>query len=206
MKSSIKKAPYKALYGWKCRTPLYWTKLNDSKISSIDVIRETKDKVRIIQGCLKATIDRQKSYVDLKRKDIEFQKKGKLIPRFIGSYEIIKRIDGVAYCLALPEELEKIHNIFHVLMLKQYGSDPSHVISPVEIELQPNMSYSEEPIRILAREVKELRNKGIFLCHGVEETTWELEETMRMQNPNLFSGKIFGDENSFSGESKRTKM
>ncbi|KAA3487302.1 receptor-like protein kinase [Gossypium australe] len=80
-------------------------------------------------------------------------------------------------------------------------SDPSHVISPVEIEIQHDMTYNEEPIRILARKVKELRNKSIALVkvlwqrHGVEEATWEPKEAMRKQYPNLLSGKIFGDEN-----------
>ncbi|KAA3470875.1 receptor-like protein kinase [Gossypium australe] len=70
-------------------------------------------------------------------------------------------------------------------MLRRYRSNPSHVISPIEIELQPDMTYSEEPIKILAWEVKELRNKHISLVkfHGVEEATWELEGTMKMQYP-----------------------
>ncbi|KAA3470940.1 DNA/RNA polymerase superfamily protein [Gossypium australe] len=124
------------------------------------------------------TSDHQKSYVDLKRKDIElhtgdnvflkvspwkkvlcFSKKGKLSPRFIGSYEILERVSLVAYRLALPSKLDKIHNIFHVSMLQWYKSDPSHVISPDEVELQPDFSYSEELIKILAQEVKGLRNK-----------------------------------------------
>ncbi|KAA3473524.1 receptor-like protein kinase [Gossypium australe] len=114
-----------------------------------------------------------------------FGRKGKLSPSFIGSYEIIERIGPVAYRLALPTELEKIHNMFHVSMLRRYRFDTSHVISPYEIEIQPDMTYNEEPIKILAREVKQLRNKNIALVkilwqrYGVEEATWELEETMR---------------------------
>lgn len=103
---------------------------------------------------MKAASDCQKSYVDLKRNDIEFVvgdkvflrvsswnivlqfgRKGKLSPRFIGSYEIIKRIGPVAYKLALPLELGKIHNVFHVSILRRYQSDPLHVISPFEVEL-----------------------------------------------------------------------
>ncbi|KAA3488311.1 receptor-like protein kinase [Gossypium australe] len=74
-------------------------------------------------------------------------------PRFIGLYEIIERISLIAYRLALPPELEKIHNVFHVSMLRRYRSDPSHVINSSEIDLQPGLLFSEKPIRILAREL-----------------------------------------------------
>ncbi|KAA3473812.1 DNA/RNA polymerases superfamily protein [Gossypium australe] len=131
------------------------------------------------------------------KKILCFGCKGKLSPHFIGPHEIIERIGLVAYRLALPTELEKIHNVFHVSMLHRYTSDPSHVISPSEIEIQPDMTYNKEPIRILARDVKELRNKRIALVkvllqrQGIEEATWKPEEAMRKQYPNLFNGKIF---------------
>ena len=69
----------------------------------------------------------------------------------------------MAYKLALPPELEKIHNVFHVSMLRRYRSDPSHVVSSEAIELRPDLTYEEEPVEILAREVKELRKKRIPL-------------------------------------------
>lgn len=75
----------------------------------------------------------------------------------------LKESDRVAYRLALPSELEKIHNGFHVLMLRWYRFDSSHVIMPTEVKIQPDMTYGEEPVKILAREVKELRNKRIAL-------------------------------------------
>ncbi|KAK5819304.1 hypothetical protein PVK06_024283 [Gossypium arboreum] len=222
--SSIKMAPYEALYGRKCRTPLFWTELGESKIFGVDLIKDAEQKVRIIRESLKAASDRQKSYADLKRRDIEYQvgdkvflkvspwkkilrfgRKGKLSPRFIGPYEISERVGPVAYRLILPPELERIHDVFHVSMLRRYRSDPSHVINPSEVEIQPDMSYEEEPIRILAREVKELRNKRVplvkvlWLKHGIEEATWEPENSMKERYPNLFTGKIFGDENFLSG-------
>ncbi|XP_052478694.1 uncharacterized protein LOC128034068 [Gossypium raimondii] len=169
----------------------------------------------MIQDSLKVASDLQKSYADLKHKDIKFQvydkvflkvsprkkvlrfgRKGKSSPRFIGPYEIIERIKPIAYRLALPLELEKIHNDFHVSILRWYRSDPSHVISLTGVEIQPDMTYCEEPIRILAREVKELRDKNVALAkvlwqrHGIEEATWQPEETMRRQYPNRFIGKI----------------
>ena len=125
-------------------------------------------------------LNRKKSYADLKRKEIEFQvgdrvflkvspwkkvlrfgRKGKLSPRFIGPYEIIERVGPLAYRLALPLEPKKNHDVFHVSMLRRYRSDPSHVISLTEIEIRPDMTYGEEPVKILAREVKQLRNKGL---------------------------------------------
>ncbi|KAA3472513.1 Retrotransposon gag protein [Gossypium australe] len=116
-------ASYEALYGRKCQTPLCWTELSESKIHGVDLIREIEEKVKL-------RINRNRA--DLKRKDIKFQigdkyhrgkkilwfgRKGKLSPRFIGPYEITKRVGPVAYQLSLPSKLEKIHNVFHVSIL-----------------------------------------------------------------------------------------
>ncbi|KAG8491589.1 hypothetical protein CXB51_014771 [Gossypium anomalum] len=191
--SSLKMAPYEALYGRKCHTPLYWTELKENQIYGVDLVKETEEKVKIIRDCLKASSDRQKSYADLKRKEIEYQvgdkfflkvspwkkvlrfgKKGKLSPRFTGPFEVIERVGPLAYRLALPIELEKIHNVFHVSMLRHYRSDPSHVISQTEVEIQPDMTYGEEPVKILAREAKKprlnLRNVRILGLTGQERT------------------------------------
>ena len=126
------------------------------------------------------------------KKVMRFVKKGKLSPRFIGPYEVIEKVGPVAYRLTLPLELERIHNVFHVSML--------HVVSSMTIELRPNLTYEEEPIDILAREVKELLKKRIpfikvlWRNHKTEETTWEIEEVMRQQYPQLFDGGNFEDE------------
>ena len=90
------------------------------------------------------------------KKVMRFEKKGKLSPRFIGPYEVIEKVGPVAYRLALPPELEKIHNVFHVSVLRRYWSNPSHVVPLEIIELRPNLTYEEELVEILAREVKEL--------------------------------------------------
>ena len=94
---------------------------------------------------------------------MRFGRKGKLSPRFIGSYEVIEKVGLVAYRLVLPPELEKIHNFFHISMLRRYRSDPSHVVSSKIIKLLPDLTYKEEPVEILSREVKGLRNKRIPL-------------------------------------------
>ena len=86
---------------------------------------------------------------------MRFGKNGNLSPRFIGSYEVIEKVGPVAYRLALPPELEKMRNVFHVSMLRRYRSDPSHVVSSKVIELRPDVTYEEEPVEILAQEVKE---------------------------------------------------
>ena len=127
----------------------------------------------MIRERLKVATDRQKSYADLKRKDIQYEiykkvflkvspwkkvlrfgKKGKLSPMVIGLFEVIEKVGPVAYRLALPLELEKIHNVFHVSMLRRYRLESSHVISSKTIELRPDLTYEEEPVEILAREVK----------------------------------------------------
>ena len=147
-------APYEALYGRKCRTPLCWTKLGERKVIGPDLIKETEEKMKMIRERLKVAIYRHKSYSDMKRKDIRYEigdkvflkvshwkkvmrfgKNGKLSPRFIGLYEVIEKVGPVAYRLALPPDLEKIHNVFHVSMLRRYRSVPSHVVSSETIEL-----------------------------------------------------------------------
>ncbi|KAA3487055.1 pol protein [Gossypium australe] len=101
--------------------------------------------------------------VSLWKEILHFGCKGKLSLQFIGQYTIIERIWPVACRLMLPIDLEKIYDVFHVSMLRQYRSDPSHVISLSKMKIQPDITYNEEPIKILAREVKELRNKRIAL-------------------------------------------
>ena len=186
--------------------------LSEKKVIGLDLIQETKEKVKMIRERLKVANDRQKSYADMKRKDIRYEidkkvflkvspwkkvmrfgKKGKLSPRFICPYEVIEKVGPTAYILALPPELEKIHNVFHLSILRRYRSNPSHVVSSETIELRPDLTYEEEQVEILAREVKELRNKKIPLVkvlwrnHKTEEATWESEEMMRHQYPQLFN-------------------
>ena len=167
-------------------------------------MKETEEKTRVIQQRLKAASDKQKSYADLKRKDIEyevgdnvflkvspwrkilqFEMKGKLSPRFIEPYEILERIGPITYRLAVPSELAKLHNVFHVSMLRRYRSDESHILPVQDVQVQSDFTYDEEPKIILACEVKQLRNKQVPLVkvlwqhHGMEEATWEPESTIK---------------------------
>ena len=119
------------------------------------------------------------------RKVLRFGKKGKLRPRFIGPYEVLERIGPVVYQLALPPELPKLHDVFHVSMLRKYCYDGSYILQVQEVQVPADFSYDEEPKVILAREVKQLRNKQVQLVkvlwkhHGREKATWEPEATMR---------------------------
>ena len=137
--SCIGMVPYEALYGRKFRTSLCWTKLSEKKLIDPDLIQETEEKVKMIREGLKVDTNRQKSYADMNRKDIRYEidekvflkvspwkkvmrfgKKGKLSPSFIGPYEVIEKVGPVAYILALPPDLEKVHNVFLVSMMRRY--------------------------------------------------------------------------------------
>ncbi|XP_070019586.1 uncharacterized protein [Nicotiana sylvestris] len=110
------------------------------------------------------------------KKIMRFGQKDKLSPRFIGIYEILERIGPVAYKLALPPKLGKIHNVFYVSMSRRYRSDPSHVLPFESIEVNPDLTYEENTIQILAHEIKELRNKRIPLVKVVLILTKKLHD------------------------------
>ncbi|KAL4274112.1 hypothetical protein GQ457_13G011410 [Hibiscus cannabinus] len=197
------------------RAPVCWAETRQKLSPLVDILKGTTEKVKLIRDQLKIASDRQKSYVDLKCREIEyvvgdrvflkvspwkkvmrFGRKGKLSPRYIGPYEIVERVGSVAYRLLLPPELERIHDVFHVSMLRKYRSDPSHVMPVEEIELNPNLSYDEEPVEILASDSKVLRGRTIELVkvkwrhRGVEEATWERKEDMMEQFPYLFPSEM----------------
>ncbi|XP_024024855.1 uncharacterized protein LOC112092574 [Morus notabilis] len=160
---------------------------------------------------MKTTQDRQKSCADKRRRPLEFNeedsvflkiapmkgvmrfgKKGKLSLRYIRPFQIVKRIGKVAYRLALLQELAAVHDVFHVSMLKKYVPDSSHVIEHEPIQIREDMTYEEQPVQILAREEKRLRNRTIPLVkilwrnQKVEEATWEREDEIRRKYPHLF--------------------
>ena len=147
--------------------------MDKHKIIGPDLVKDTEEKVQIIQHKLKAVSDRQRSYSNLKRNDIEYEvgdkvflkvspwkkilrfgRKGKLSPRFIGLYEILERVGLVAYCLALPLELAKLHDVFHVSMLRRYRSDTSHILLVQDIQVREDFTFDEEPKAILDREIR----------------------------------------------------
>ena len=140
-------APYEALYGRPCRSPLCWTEVEESSITGPDLIRDTSEKVSLIRQRLLMAQSRQKSYADVRRRPLKFEvgdhvflkmmpqrgvvrfgKHEKLSPRFIGPFEILERIGSVAYRLALPPSMSGVHEVFHVSMLRKYTLDPAHVV------------------------------------------------------------------------------
>ena len=124
---------------------------------------------------------------------VRFGKKWKLSPRFVGPYEILRKVRKVAYGLALPPQMQHIHNIFHVSLLKKFNPDTKCIIEHEPVEIEPDLSYVERPISILDRKEKVLRNKVVPLVRvlwrnpRVEESTWELESDMLEKHPQLFS-------------------
>ncbi|MFS8025441.1 putative chromatin remodeling & transcriptional activation CHROMO-DOMAIN family [Helianthus anomalus] len=137
---------------------------------------------------------------------IRFRKRGKLSPRFIGPFKIIKRFGKVAYRLELPEELSGIHGTFHVSQLRKCLAEETSYINYDDIEVDDRLNYVVRPIEIVDRKVKHLRNRQIdqvkikWEYRKGSDTTWESEEEMRRLYPTLFgtcSG--FGDETLFKG-------
>ena len=120
---------------------------------------------------------------------LRFGRRRKLRPRYIGPYEIISRVGPVAYRLDLPLELSKVHNVFHVSMLRKYIPNPSHVLRDQPVELKDNLIYKEHPMQIVHHREHILWNKVIPLVkvlwgnHGIKEATWESEAQMRNQYP-----------------------
>ncbi|CAN6725111.1 unnamed protein product [Malus baccata var. baccata] len=123
---------------------------------------------------------------------VRFGKKGKLSPRYIGPYMITEQVGEVPYRLELPPELSKVHDVFHVSMLRHYVRDPSYMIPPQPLEINSDLTYEEESVTILDWKDKELRNKTMRLVkvlwrnHSVEEATWETEDWKREMYPRLF--------------------
>ena len=123
------------------------------------------------------------------KKILRFGRKEKLSPRFISLYEILERVGLVAYRLALPLDLAKLHDVFHVSMLRRYRYDTSHILPVQDIQVQEDFTFEEEPKAIIDREIRQLRNKQIPMVkvlwqhHGMEEATWEPESTMRVTVP-----------------------
>ena len=127
-----------------------------------------------------------------KRGLVRFGKRGKLSSRFIRPFEILERIDSVAYRLALPPSMSSIYEVFHVSMLRKYTPDPAHVVDWGKIKVDTDGTFEEGPVCILDSRDQVLRRKTVRLVrvlwrhYGVEESTWEREDTMRDTYPLLF--------------------
>ena len=204
-------APYKALYGRPCGSPLCWTEVGESSITGPDMIRDTSEKVSLIRQRLLTAKSRHKSYADVRRLPLEFKvgdhvflkvmpkrgvvrfgKRGKLSPRFIGPFEILERIGIVAYRMDFPPSMSGVHEVFHVSMLRKYTPNPTHVVDWGQIEVDTDVTFEEGPVCILDSRDQVLRRKTVTLVrvlwrhYGVDESSWEREDTMRATYPFLF--------------------
>ncbi|GJY36182.1 putative reverse transcriptase domain-containing protein, partial [Tanacetum coccineum] len=209
--SSVRCAPFEALYGRKCHSPIMWAEVGEGQLIGPELVQETTEKISQIKDRLKAARDRQKSYADKRRKPLEFSvgdyvllkvspwkgvvcfgKKGKLAPRFVGPFEIIDKVSPVAYRLDLLEELNDVHDTFHVLNLKKCLADPTLKVPLDEIQVDAKLNFVEEPVEILDREFKKLKRSRIAIVkvrwnskRGLE-FTWEREDQMKLKYPHLF--------------------
>ncbi|GJW89142.1 reverse transcriptase domain-containing protein [Tanacetum coccineum] len=213
--TSIKCAPFEALYGRKCRSPVIWTEVGESQLIGPEIVQETTEKIFQIKERLKTARSRQKSYADKRRKPLEFEvgdrvllkvspwkgvvrfgKKGKLAPRYVGPFEIIERVGPVAYRLKLPQELSCVHDTFHVSNLKKCLAEPDVQVPLDEIEIDENLRFVEEPLEIVERDVKKLKRRRIPLVkvrwnsRQGAEYTWEREDQFRIKYPHLFSEPV----------------
>ena len=128
-----------------------------------------------------------------------------MTPRFIGPYQITRRIGPVAYEIALPSHLANLHNVFHVSQLRKYIADPTHVLEEDDVQVREDLTIGVEPVRILDSLVNQLRGKEIRTVkvlwdEATQEMTWEMKDVMRRSYPNLFTGKFsFSRTKNFKG-------
>ncbi|TYK29795.1 pol protein [Cucumis melo var. makuwa] len=209
--ATIGMAPFEALYKKCCRSSVCWDEVGEQRLMGPKLVQSTNEAIQKIRLRMQTAQTRQKSYADVRRKDIEFnvgdkvflkvapmkgvlrfERRGKLSTRFVGPFEILERIGSVAYRLALQPSLSAVHDVLHVSMLRKYVPDPSHVVDYEPLEIDENLSYTKQPVEVLAREVKMLRNREIPLVkvlwgnHKVEEAMWKRENEMKARYPELF--------------------
>ena len=188
--------------------------MGESSITGPDLIRDTLEKVGMIRKCLLTAQSWHKSYADIRRRPLDFKagdhvflkvmpkrgvirfgKRGKLSPRYIGPFEVLERVGVVAYWLALPPSLSSVHEVFHVSMLRKYTLDPTHIVDWGELVVDADGTFEEGLVRIMDSREQVLRGKTLRLAkvlwqhRGVEEATWEREDTVHVNYPFLFDGE-----------------
>jgi hypothetical protein len=207
---SLKIAPFEALYGRQCRTLLNWIEPGEKAIFGPDIVVEAEATVRRIQENIKVVKLRKESYVNKRRRPLQFEVgdhmylnflpmkcvkrfgvTGKLSPRYIGPFPILEKCGKVAYKLELPPSLVGVHDIFHVSQLKKCLKAPVDVVLPEVAPLETELTYPKHPIKILDQKSRVTRRKTIKFYkiqrsnHMEEEATWESEDFLRSHHPNF---------------------
>ncbi|GKB99313.1 putative reverse transcriptase domain-containing protein [Tanacetum coccineum] len=184
--SSVRCAPFEALYGKKCRSLIMWAEVGEVQLIGPELVQETTEKISQTKDRLKAAREHQKSVV-------RFRKKEKLAPRFVRPFENIEKVGLVAYRLELLEELDCVHETFHVSNLKNSLADPTLQVPLDEIRVDAKLKFVEDPVETLEREFKKLKRSKMAIIkvrwnlkHG-PEFTWEREDQMKLKYPHLFS-------------------
>ncbi|GJU43888.1 putative reverse transcriptase domain-containing protein [Tanacetum coccineum] len=174
--SSVRCAPFEALYGRKCHSPIMWVEVGEGQLIGPELVQETTKKISQIKDRLKAARDHQKSYADKRRKPLEFS------------------VGPVAYRLDLPEELNGVQATFYVSNLKKCLADPTQKVPLDEIRVDAKLNFVEEPVEILEKEFKKLKRGRIAIVKvrwnskRGPEFTWEREDQVKLKYPLLFSG------------------
>ncbi|GJZ58628.1 putative reverse transcriptase domain-containing protein [Tanacetum coccineum] len=182
--SSIRCAPFEALYGRKCRSPVLWAEIGESSLIGPELVQETTDKFEVGDRVLLKVLPWKGV--------ICFGTKGKLAPRYVGPFEILERIGPVAYRLRLPEELSSVHDTFYVSNLKKCLADANLHVSLDEIKIDKTLHFIKEPVEIMDHEVRSLKRSKISLVKvrwnskRGREFTWEREDHMKSKYPQLF--------------------
>jgi len=208
-------APFEALYGRRCRTPLNWSQAGERVLFGPELVIEAEEKVKVIQTNLKAAQSRQKSYFDKRRKPLQFEVgdhvylrvspirgvqrfgvKGKLAPRYIGPYEVVEKCGPMAYRLRLPLHLAAIHDVFRVSQLKKCIRVSSETIDQHDISVEPDLSYVEHPLKILDQKERRTRCTTVKMYrvqwahHTEEEATWETEHYLNHNFPGFLDSTL----------------
>ena len=166
-------APYEALYGRKCRSPVHWDEAGERRYLGPEFVEQSIEAIKKIRQWMITAQSRRKGYVDKRRRLLEFEmgnkvfletspikgitgfrKKGKLNPRYIGPFKILDKVGKVAYRLALPPAIAAVHDVFHVSMLRKYIADPTHILKYPEMEITKDLNHVVQPEKILDRSEK----------------------------------------------------